>query len=133
MADADDDEVDEVTRSFLESQRLNRMADYVSRGRRFGKATTDAVADGWRASMKAMSLAPMERVHWDLNSDYEAELELRGSKAPFGPAKEDVDRYLAATKRIIDELMSDPEERERIENDMAKDLESFQKDQDNAN
>jgi hypothetical protein len=133
MANADDDEFDEVTRSFLESQRLNRMADYVSRGRRFGKAPTDAVEDGWRASMKAMSLAPMERVHWDLNYDYEAELELRGAKPPFGPAKEDVDRYLAATQRIVDELMSDPEERERIENDMAKDLELFRKDQDNAN
>jgi hypothetical protein len=133
MADADDDGGDEIARSFLESQRLNRLADYVSRGRRFGKATMDAVEDGWRASMKAMSLAPAERVHRDLNNDYEAELDLRGSKLPFDSAKEDVGRYLAATKRIIDELMSDPEERERIEDDMAKDLELFLKDQDNAN
>jgi hypothetical protein len=58
---------------------------------------------------------------------------LRGSKPPFDSAKEDVDRYFAVTKRIIDELMSDPGERERIEHDMAKDLESFRKDQDNAN
>jgi hypothetical protein len=133
MASADDDVSDEVTRSFLESQRLNRMADYVSRGRRFGKLTLDAVEDGWRASMKAMSLAPSEHVHRDLNSDYEAELDLRGSKPPFDSSKEDVDRYFAVTKRIIDELMSDPGERERIEHDMAKDLESFRKDQDNAN
>jgi hypothetical protein len=133
MANVDDNLSDEITRSFLECQRLNRAADYVSRGRRFGKLAMEAVEDGWRASMRAMSLAPAERVHWDLTSDYEAELELRGSKPPYGPAKEDVDRFLAATERIIDELMSDPEERERIENDMAKDLESFRKDRDNAN
>jgi hypothetical protein len=133
MVNVDDDIGDEITQSFLESQRLNRLADYVSRGRRFGKLTLDAVEDGWRASMKAMSLAPAKCLYRDLNSDYEAELDVRGSHPPFDSAKEDVDRYFAATKRIIDELMSDPEERERIEHDMAKDLESFLKDQDNAN
>ena len=119
--------------SFLESQRLNRLADYVSRGRRFGKATMDDVEDGWRASIKEISLGPACRANRDFNNYYEAELDLHGSKLLFNSAKEDVGRYLAATKRIIDELMSDPEERERIEDDMAKDLELFLKDQDNAN
>ena len=97
MTDADD-EADKLARSFLESQRLNRLADYVSRGRKFGALTIDAVEDGWRTTMKAMSLAPSEPAHRHLNSEYEAELELRGSKPPFDTAKEDVERYLAATK-----------------------------------
>ena len=49
MTDADD-EGDKLARSFLESQRLNRVADYVSRGRKFSALTIDAVEDGWRAS-----------------------------------------------------------------------------------
>ena len=81
MTDADD-ESDKLARSFLESQRLNRVADYVSRGRKFGALAIDAAEDGWRATMKAMSLAPTDRTHRDLNSDYEAELELRGSSPP---------------------------------------------------
>jgi hypothetical protein len=76
-----DDEGDKLARSFLESQRLNRLADYVSRGRKFGALTIDAVEDGWRATMKAMSHAPSERAHRDLNSEYEAELERSRVKA----------------------------------------------------
>jgi hypothetical protein len=40
------------------------------------KLTTGAVEDGWRTSMKAMSLAPWERAHRELNNDYEAELDI---------------------------------------------------------
>jgi len=122
MTDADD-AGDKLARSFLESQRLNRLAVYVSRGRKFGALTIDAVEDGWHATMKAMSLAPSERAHRDLNSEYEAELELRGSKPPFDSAKEDVERYLAATKKIIEQRMADPDEWERMEDDLVRDLE----------
>jgi hypothetical protein len=131
MTDADD-EGDKLARSFLESQRLNRVADYVSRGRKFGALTIDAVEDGWRATMKAMSLAPTERAHRDLNSDYEAELELRRSKPPFESAKEDVDRYIAATQKIMEQRKADPVEWERMEDELVRDLESFQDEQDKA-
>jgi hypothetical protein len=127
-----DDRGDKLARSFLESQRLNRVADYVSRGRKFGALTIDAAEDGWRATMKAMSLAPSERVLRDLNSDYEAELELRGSKAPFDSAKEDVERYLAATRKIIEQRQADPDEWERMEDELFRDLKSFQDEQDKA-
>ena len=128
MTDADD-EGDKLARSFLESQRLNRVADYVSRGRKFSALTIDAVEGGWRATMKAMSLAPSERAHRDLNSDYEAELELRGSKSPFDSANEDVDRYIAATQKIIEQRKADPDEWERLEDELVRDLASFQDEQ----
>ena len=131
MTDADD-EGDKLARSFLESQRLNRLADYISHGRKFGALTIDAVEDGWRATMKAMSFAPSERAHRDLNSEYEAELELRGSKPPFDSAKEDVERYLAATKKIIEQRMADPDEWERMKDDLVRDLRSFRDERGNA-
>jgi hypothetical protein len=131
MTDADD-EADKLARSFLESQRLNRLADYVSRGRKFGALTIDAVEDGWRTTMKAMSLAPSEPAHRDLNSEYEAELELRGSTPPFDTAKEDVERYLAATKKIIEHRMADTDEWKRMKDDLVRDLTSFRDEQDKA-
>ena len=79
-----------------------------------------------------MSLAPSERAHRDLNSDYEAELELRGSKSPFDSAKEDVDRYIAATQKIMEQRKADPDEWERLEDELVRDLESFQDEQDKA-
>lgn len=128
----EEDVCDKLARSFLESQRLNRVADYVSRGQKFSALTIDAVEDGWRATMRAMSFSPSERAHRDLNSDYEAELELRGSKSPFDSAREDVDRYVAATRKIMERRKADPDEWERLEDELVRDIASFQDAQDKA-
>jgi hypothetical protein len=119
----EEDEAEKTALSFLKSQRMNQLADYVSRGRAFGKMTDEEVHEGWRASMGAMARSPTERAHRRLNNDYESELDLR--RLPFPEGTEEAKQFLDASKRMIDELLADPEERERIRADLAKDLGDF--------
>jgi hypothetical protein len=76
------EEAKKLVISFLKSQRLDRTADYVARGRGFQALTVEALHEGWRASMHAMSLSPSEHGHWERTSDYESELALRGLSPP---------------------------------------------------
>ena len=117
------DEAEKIALSYLESQRMNRIADYVSRGRAYENLSDDDVNKGWRNTMKAMALDPANRIPRGLNNDYESELGLRGLSPPEGT--EEAEQFLAVTKRVIEEKMADPEERERIMKGLAEDLSDF--------
>jgi hypothetical protein len=119
------EEAKKLVISFLKSQRLDRTADYVGRGRAFQSLTVQALEEGWRASMHAMSLSPSERGHWERNSDYESELGLRGLSPPLEAAKADVARYLVAVREMLENIESDPALRGRLIEQLADDLQFF--------
>ncbi|APG11401.1 hypothetical protein BKD09_24000 [Bradyrhizobium japonicum] len=122
---SEEDETESMAIGFLQSQKVNWAAGYIERGRRFGAMTDEAVRGQWLASMKAMGDDATDKSARDWNNDAEAELTLRKLDPPFAAGNDDVNRFLAASKKRVDELMADPVERERIENSLIEDLKAF--------
>jgi hypothetical protein len=127
------DEAEAIATGFLQSQKLNWAAGYIERGRRFGALADEAVQGEWLAAMKAMGEDATDKTARDRNNDAEAELSLRKLDPPFAAGQDDVDRFLAASKKRIDEMTTDPAERDRIEKSLMEDLKAFGEDTDNSN
>jgi hypothetical protein len=82
-----------------------------------------------------MADEPSQKAHRDYHADYGAEFQLRGLAEPYEDpiAKAELERFMSATRRIIESRMSDPDERERIEDEIGADIKAFQDRADNAN
>jgi hypothetical protein len=127
--------VEKAVQAYLDSSRLDWAADYIARGRKYSALPLNDLTDQWRDSIKAMADEPNQKVHGDHNADYGAEFRLRGLAEPYDDpvARTDLERFLGATRRIIESRLSDPDERERIESDIDADLKALFDGTENAN
>lgn len=127
--------VEKTVQAYLESNRVDWAADYIARGRKFASLSLKDLTDQWRGSIKAMADEPSQKAHRDHHTDYGAEFQLRGLDEPYDDpvAKAELERFMSATRRIIESRLSDPDERERIEDEIGADLKLFLDGTDNAN
>jgi hypothetical protein len=131
----DESAVKKTVQAYLDSARVDRAADYVARGRKFSALPLNDLTDQWRDSITAMANEPSQKVHRDHHTDYGAEFQLRGLDEPYDDpvAKAELERFMSATRRIIESRLSDPDERERIEDEIGADLKAFLSGTENAN
>jgi hypothetical protein len=109
------------------------VANYAGRGRKFAGLAIEALEDQWRTCLRAMADDPLEKQHRDLRGDLEAEFDLRELDPPYDSAKVDLDRFFAEADKLIEQRMADPEERERMIDDMHADLDAFREGTENSN
>jgi hypothetical protein len=125
------DEAEDMATGFLQSQKVDWTANYIARGQKFGAMPQGQVEGEWLASMKAMGDDPFNKANRDWNNDAESELSLRGIEPPIAAGKDDMDRFLAASRKRVEDLMADPVERARVEKLLIKDLKAFGEQSDN--
>ena len=114
-----------LVKDFLESKRVDRIADYVQRGRRYCALDDDKVMAKWWASLKSMADAPREPMFSAAFEDAEAELALRKIDLLCEEAAFYFDRYVEAADAEIREIKSDPERLADLRRNLIDDLLAF--------
>jgi hypothetical protein len=124
---------EEIVRDFLESSRLDRMAEYVQRGRKYAPLSDEDLIAKWLAGVKAMADAPEDPACYAEQNDTESELALRKLDPPHDLAQPDVDRYVETSEAAIRAIESDPERLAELRAGIVEDLRAFQEGRERSN
>jgi hypothetical protein len=96
--------------SFLLSASLDRIADYVARGRSFKPLSDDELSDCWIEAFKSMADAPFDEYRRIIEEDLTSEFRFRKKHQPLDRVVEHSDRYIAAIDAAIKaQKQEDPE------------------------
>ena len=111
----------------MESDRMDRAADYVQRGRSHAGLSDAALAKELMGAMQACLDGPFSRELVVAENDLRAEFDLRGSGPPKTTAMRALEeKQIAATKEYLEDLIEyDPEGYRRLEIQYASDLVEF--------
>jgi hypothetical protein len=120
-----DNRSNSVVEDFLESKRVDHIADYVQRGRRYGPLNDDDLMAKWWASLKAMADAPLEPMYFAAYEDAQAELALRKIDPLCEEAVYYFDRCSDAIDAELRKLGSDPKTLEDLRHSLSDDLRAF--------
>jgi hypothetical protein len=120
-----DNRSNSLVRDFLESKRVDHIADYVQRGRRYGPFNDDDLMAKWWASLKSMADAPLEPMFSAALDDAEAELALRKIDPLCDEAAIYFDRCVEATDAEMREIESDPKRLAELRRNLSDDLRAF--------
>jgi hypothetical protein len=122
-----------LVEDFLESKRVDHIADYVQRGRRYGSLNDGDLMAKWLASLKSMADAPREPMFSAAFEDAEAELALRKIDPRCDEAAVYFDRYMEATEADMREIKSDPKRLADLRCSLIDDLRAFSEARDWSN
>jgi hypothetical protein len=86
---------------FTANNGLNRIADYVARGRRHKILSELELNEVWIAAFKKMASLPDDSDKRRIVDDLDGEFELRGRIPPYLSVKEDQHRYLKAVREAL--------------------------------
>jgi hypothetical protein len=120
-----DSEVRTVMLSWLESTSVDNVADYVSRGRRFASLGEDGLLEKWKVAFKAVAAQPSSDSARADSRDLGAEIEYRGLKPPY--EDEDIKRALETLVAKASEIAGNlsPEDTERVNKEILRDLTEY--------
>lgn len=121
----DQDRAEIALRSFLDSERMDRIAEYVQRGRKYGPLGDDRVIAKWLAGIKALADAPGDQACYAEHEDIEAELALRKIDPPYDEAQPDLDRYMESSEAVIRTIEADPDSPQNREDVLRENLRAF--------
>jgi hypothetical protein len=117
--------LDSLLEDFLESQRVDRIADYVQRGQRYGPLNDDDLTAKWWASLKSMAEAPRDPMFGAAFNDADAELAMRKIDPRCEEAAVYFDRFVEATDADMREITSDPKRLAELRRKLSDDLLAF--------
>jgi hypothetical protein len=117
--------LDSLLEDFVESKRVDHIADYVQRGRRYGPLNDDDLMAKWWANLKSMADAPLEPMHIAAYDDAEAELALRKIDPLCEKAAVYFDRCSDAIDAEMRKLQSDPKRLAELRRNLSDDLRAF--------
>jgi hypothetical protein len=122
-----------LVRDFLESKRMDHIADYAQRGRRYGPLDDGDLIAKWWASLKSMADAPREPMFIAAFDDAEAELALRKIDPLCDEAAFYFDRCVEAIDAEMREIESDPKRFADLRCNLIDDLRAFCEARDRSN
>jgi hypothetical protein len=122
-----------LVKDFLESKRVDHIADYVQRGRRYEPLNDVELIAKWWASLKSMADAPREPTFSAAYDDAEAELALRKIDPLCEEAAFYFDRCADAIDAELREIESDPKRLADLRCNLADDLRAFSEARDRSN
>lgn len=119
------DELQNNIRSWMESNGIDDVAEYVNKGRRLKDESTNSLKLTWIIEFRGT----IDRLEKDGSTycsyhDYDCELKLRGEEPPYDEVIDDIDRYTALIKKKFEETMN-TEEFDEIGDNILKEFESF--------
>jgi hypothetical protein len=121
--------------AFLQSQRVNRMADYLNRGREYSSLQKRDLMNKWVAAFKGLAAhaaSPDPKIT-RLEEDLAAEIALRGLDEPFYRVMGDMDRFVKANDQVLEELKRDPEALEAHNKALQADIDAYKQARDKSN
>lgn len=107
--------------SWLRSNSVDCIADYLARGRRFASLRDEELCEAWKVAFRAWAAQPsFEPVQAD-HGDLFAEIGFRGLEPPVEDAgiKEAFKTFAARTKNMT------PEDDERVADELARRLTAY--------
>jgi hypothetical protein len=113
--------------SFMQSQGVDRTADYLRRGRPHAGLKDEALAEQWVRAFEAMADDPCSPELSRAESDLRAEFDLRGLSAPSEQVKEAVKKYCSAADSLWQQMKKDPNEIRRVNAALEQDLNEFKR------
>ena len=120
------DELEKDVLAFLQSAQIDKIADYVSRGRVHAETADGVLAEQWERAMRAMAGRPFSYELRRAEDDLRAEFELRGLEAPWHAVKDAMDQLVAAVDKYHSNLKNtDPDEYRRVGNELEEDIANF--------
>ena len=114
-----------LVKDFLQSKRVDRIADHVQRGRRYRPLNDDDLIAKWCANLKSMADAPREPMFSAAFDDAEAELALRKIDPLCDEAAFYFDRFVEANDAEMREIESDPKRLADLRCNLSDDLRAF--------
>jgi hypothetical protein len=116
--------LDDEVLAFIQSEELDRTAEYVRRGRSHAELSDRALIEAWKIAFRAMASDPdlveLRRIENDLN----CEMVLRGIKNPMEDVGDAMKMLIAKIKEAEAELKADPDADGRMA-DLEKDFAEF--------
>lgn len=116
-------EIEKDVNGFMANDRLNRIANYATRGRRFKSLTHRKLNEVWIAAYKEMATWPGDPVRWQTVKDLDAEFELRGREQPYHCVLQHMDHYIRAIRSAYTAMTA--EERAAANRDLQRDIDDF--------
>jgi hypothetical protein len=108
---------------FVANDGIDRVADYVARGRRHRNLSEPALNEVWIAAFRERSIHPFDPDRWHAVNDLDAEFKLRGRMPPYLCVREYQEQYASAIFGAFDRMTD--EERAAVNRDMQRDIDEF--------
>jgi hypothetical protein len=110
---------------WIKAGRIDRVAEYIQRGRVHAELDTAALREQWVESFKTWIANPNDSALQESHRDFELELRVRGVDPPIDAIREHFD----AVKRYMDEcyqsLKQNPEAMRALEQALTEELREF--------
>jgi hypothetical protein len=129
MKDDDDldklDELDKLIDSFFSSSEMDRVNDYIQRGRPHEGLNDNDLIAYWKAAFSTMAADPSNPAVRRNEDDFASELQLRHIEIPYRSLGPILEVWLSNTRKLIDEIWADAEKMDEIQEGIASELERF--------
>ncbi len=116
----------DVVEAWLANQALERLQDYLKRGRSLAAAQLETLNSRWVYLMRSWAEDVRGKADHREREDIEAELQLRKVEPPFDLVKGAMATLRQKSKQAMAELQRDPERLAREERDLAEKIKSFE-------
>jgi hypothetical protein len=118
--------------SWLASNSVDRVANYVARGRRHSSLQDDPLFEAWKSAMRAMAADPFSKERRMHEDDLVAEIKLRGLTVPYEDVKDAFEKLISSAVKMAETLSQYPDDAERINEEIVKDIQEFKNKRDRA-
>jgi hypothetical protein len=115
----------QIVDAWLENQQLERLSDYLKRGRPLADVGLEDLRSRWVALMQTWARITQGFDHQE-REDIEAEMQLRKVEPPRDLAKEAIETLRRKSKERADKLLADPARYALFEKELANDIEQFE-------
>src|SRR5260370_17198982 len=129
----DDQSASQAALDFIRSREVDRVADYMRRGRTHTMLSSDDLIAQWISSIKGIADAPFDKGACTINNDLEAELSLRGMEPPYERPRQCLATYTAIMSGEIRRIRGNKEDWEKLLDNIVKDCQTFNKARTTAN
>ena len=107
--------IDDVLLSWVKSGRVDKMADYVRRGRVHAGLDDATLRARWVETLKKMVAAANDEAIGRRHRDYEMELRVRGLDPPTAEVREEIEAVARRLRQEQAAIERDPEARRAAE------------------
>jgi len=116
---------------WLESTRLDRVADYVQRGRRNVGLSNDVLFEAWKQTMRSIAKDPNPELI-AREQDLVAEIEARGLIAPYAEVKDAIEAVISRAVQYVEKLEQDTQESEHLNEEIERGVAEFKETRDRS-
>ncbi|HSR77926.1 MAG TPA: hypothetical protein VLN57_15190, partial [Xanthobacteraceae bacterium] len=108
---------------FVESENLNKKADYLTKGRSYKHLSEQQLTDEWVRIAKSLANDPYDAETGLMQSHLTYEFELRGKEVPHELVEKYSDQFFSRVETVLRGLGKN--ERKRVQQELENDIAAF--------